>query len=963
MELGVKFRSDASGFVTGIRFYKGSANTGTHVGNLWAADGTRLATAIFTNETSLGWQQVNFATPVPISANSVYVASYHAPNGGYAGDSNYFATKEVYNPPVPIHLLQDGASGGNGVYVYGSGGFPTQTYQATNYWVDVLFTTSVGPDTTPPTVTATSPASNAVGVNPANPVTVTFSEAMDPATINATTFELRDPGSNLIARTVTFSGNTATLTPNTPLAASTIYSAKVIGGATGVKDVAGNALAMDYSWSFTTGVDPCATGGNPIVCENSRAGNPASEWDVSGAGDPSIQGFATDISVNRGETVRFKISTPSTAYRLDIYRMGYYQGNGARKVATVQPSAALPQTQPACLKDDTTRLLDCGNWAVSASWSVPASATSGIYFARAVRTDTGGASHIVFVVRDDASTSDVLVQTSDTTWQAYNSYGGDFIEYPDYGYPTTRAFKGSYNRPFYTRNSPGGLGAYNWLFHAEYPMVRWLEANGYDVSYSTGVDSDLRGGLIRNHKVFVSVGHDEYWSGQQRAHVEAARDAGVHLAFFSGNEVYRKIRWESSIDGSGTPNRTMVCYKESNAEEKIDPLATVWTGSWRDGRFSPPADGGRPENALTGTLFGVVAVANDGIPLKVPEADGKMRFWRNTAVASLTLGQTATLGERILGYEFDEEIDNGFRPSGLLRLSSTTTPAFAMVVGDNIFRGQDTYPSGTATHALTLYKHGSGALVFSAGTVQWSWGLDGEHDSGASIPNASIRQATVNLFADMGVQPQTLQAGLTPATASTDTAAPTSAIATPAAGANVVPGSVVAITGTATDTGGQVGGVEVSVDGGATWHPATGRSPWSYNWTAPTTNGSVTIKTRAVDDSGNLEAPAVGITVIVGSGSAPTLSSIAVTPANPTILTGGTQQFTATGTYSDSSTQNLTGQVTWASSSTGVATITIRYHRRVGNWRERREHHHLRDARGAVIGSTGADGAGRSAQR
>ena len=92
-------------------------------------------------------------------------------------------------------------------------------------------------------------------------------------------------------------------------------------------------------------------------------------------------------------------------------------------------------------------------------------------------------------------------------------------------------------------------------------MIRWLEANGYNVSYFSDVDSDRIGGEIREHKVFLSVGHDEYWSGQQRANVEAARDAGVHLAFFSGNEVFWKTRWENSIDSWQTPHRTLVCYK------------------------------------------------------------------------------------------------------------------------------------------------------------------------------------------------------------------------------------------------------------------------------------------------------------------------------------------------------------------------------------------------------------------
>jgi hypothetical protein len=123
-------------------------------------------------------------------------------------------------------------------------------------------------------------------------------------------------------------------------------------------------------------------------------------------------------------------------------------------------------------------------------------------------------------------------------------------------------------------------------------MVRWLEANGYDVSYFTGLDSDRRGAELLKHAGFLSVGHDEYWSSAQRTNVEAARNVGVHLAFFSGNEVFWKTRWESSIDGSGTPYRTLVSYKETHANAKIDPLPNVWTGTWRDPRFSPP-DGWR----------------------------------------------------------------------------------------------------------------------------------------------------------------------------------------------------------------------------------------------------------------------------------------------------------------------------------------------------------------------------------
>jgi hypothetical protein len=614
---------------------------------------------------------------------------------------------------------------------------------------------------------------------------------------------------------------------------------------------------------------------NPIVTENLLPGSPVSEWAIYSfpgtAGDPSIQGFATDISLNHGQTVSFKINdTAAAPYHLDIYRMGYYQGNGARRVATIDSSHTLPIVQPNPLTDPTTGLVDCGNWSVTATWAVPATAVSGIYFAHVVRDDTGGDSQIFFIVRDDndPNPSDMLFQTSDTTWEAYNDYGGNSLYIGSAPSSDGRAYKVSYNRPFDTRS----VHPESWVFANEYPMVRYLEANGYWVSYTTGVDTDRNGAQILQHKAFLSVGHDEYWSGQQRTNVEAARDQGVNLAFFSGNEVYWKTRWENSIDPSNTPYRTLVCYKESQDSAKLDPTPT-WTGTWRDPRFSPPADGGRPENGLTGTIYGAAGGINASIT--VPEADGKMRFWRNTDIATLPPGTSATLPVGTLGFEIDEPRDNGLQPAGVFKLSTTPYEASR----DYLLDYGSRYGAGTVNHSLTLYRAASGALVFGAGTVQWSWGLDNNHDGGGSPPDVRMQQATVNLFADMGVQPGSLQPGLTPATASTDHTPPTSVITSPAPGAIVQTGSPVTITGTASDSGGGVvGGVEVSVDGGATWHPATGRASWSYTWW-PNAPGVITIRSRAVDDSGNLESPSAGRNVqVIASPNGYSIWTNAATP-------------------------------------------------------------------------------------
>ena len=254
LEIGVKFRADQAGTITGLRFYKFSNNTGAHIGHLWTSTGTLLGTATFAGETASGWQQVSFGAPAAIAANTTYVASYHTDVGHYAVNSAYFATAGVDNSP--LHALQDGVDGGNAVYGYGaSGTFPNQTYQSENYWVDVVYMPS-GPDTTPPTVTSVTPASGATAVSTTTSATATFNEGMDATTINTSTFELRNPANTLVSGTVTYDSatRTATLTPAAALANNTIYTATVKGGATDprVKDLAGNALAANFSWSFTT---------------------------------------------------------------------------------------------------------------------------------------------------------------------------------------------------------------------------------------------------------------------------------------------------------------------------------------------------------------------------------------------------------------------------------------------------------------------------------------------------------------------------------------------------------------------------------------------------------------------------------------------------------------------------------------------------------------------------------------
>ncbi|SFJ89220.1 N,N-dimethylformamidase beta subunit family domain-containing protein [Caulobacter sp. UNC279MFTsu5.1] len=721
---------------------------------------------------------------------------------------------------------------------------------------------------------------------------------------------------------------------------------------------------------------------NPIVLENQKQGTPRSVWDAPSSNQ--IEGFATQFSVDNGSTVSFKINLnvgqgATAPYRIEIYRLGYYGGDGATLVTTLNGLTGIRQPDPIT---DSRGLVDAGNWSVSASWSTPADAVSGVYLAKLVRTDNGATNQIPFIVRDDGGTSDVLLQTSDTTWQAYNGWagrngqvGGSF--YGGFDQPANiapdqspldqdRAFAVSYNRPFITRDGGGTYaGGQDYLFGADYAAIYWLEKNGYSVSYVSGMDTDRLGAsYLTNHKAFISVGHDEYWSGAQRANVEAARDAGVNLLFWSGNEVYWKTRWESSIV-NGVEYRTLVCYKETKfnyslgatAQDypNVDP-SNEWTGTWRDLRFvnavgpdgvTHTAVGAKPENALTGQLFGPDGTGEFGGALDIPAAYAGLRVWRDTGVGP---NGALDIAPGILGYEWDASPVDAFRPAGLVKLSETTIP-WSQILTD---QGNRTAP-GTATHSLSLYRAPSGALVFGAGTVFWSWGLSNQHDSspyGANIQSTTLQQFTVNMFADMGIQPGVSNAilqseGLVRALASNDRIAATATL-------NDLPDSVsalsqITISGSAADIDndpsnddGRVALVEVSVDGGLNWKLAQGTANWTYSWT-PTAQGSYTIKARAIDDSLNLR-PVNQLATDVVTVTAPqtpdtfSLFGASVTPTGQLYNDGqavelgvkfkatqggaitSLRYFRATGDSSD--TDQRVGHL-WASDGTLLATVTF----------------------------------------
>ena len=334
--------------------------------------------------------------------------------------------------------------------------------------------------------------------------------------------------------------------------------------------------------------------------------------------------------------MQFKIDnlTGNSNYQIQIYRMGYYGGDGARLITTLQHTTS-SVVQPAPITNAATGEVDAGNWSVTDSWAIPSTAVSGVYLANVVQGNQ--VFQIPFIVKDPNSTSDIVFQTADETWQAYNGWGGADL-YGGNG-PAPPAVSGigegaayavSYNRPITTLSSSGDeSGPQDTIYGAEYSAIYWLEQNGYDVSYISGMDAATNGALLLNHKVYMDAGHDEYWTDSQVANVQAAKAAGVNLVFLSGNEIFWQTQFTPSIDGSNTANRTLVTYKDSHFQQLINPSGQG------TGTFEAPVNwggAGMPSNALTGTVFQVDAIAagaNHRFPMAIPScASGGIRVSR-----------------------------------------------------------------------------------------------------------------------------------------------------------------------------------------------------------------------------------------------------------------------------------------------------------------------------------------------
>ena len=545
---------------------------------------------------------------------------------------------------------------------------------------------------------------------------------------NPLVVEVRDVNNNPLAGvTVTFnllsgtgSFSPITTTTNASGQASTILT---LGAESGVRTINATAATIG-SVTFTANTP------NAIVLENQKPGDPGYELVRSGYTETDIVGYADATSVTAGDILALKVSMAQPGdYSIDVFRFGYYGGDGARLVTpTIGPLNGI--TQPDCqVTEPETRLVEC-QWSTSYSLAVGNDWTSGLYMARLWDETTGKQHPIFFVVRDDSSTADIIFQSSFTTSLAYGSYGTPTERYSLYGFNSTggqRALKVSFDRP------STEFSEYSNLLRYEYNMIRWLESQGYNVSYITNVDVHENPASLLQHKVFLSVGHDEYWSLEMRDGVEAARDmGGVNLGFFSANTAYWRVRFEPS--SSGQPNRVMACYKDPFVNDPVEPTY-LWRG----------AENSRPENALMGVMYtGDHNALYGGSDFVVSQSSDS--YFNNTGLLNNDWLSA------LVGYEWDAVVNNGFSPPGLVVLSESQVSPSTIA---------PELPAGTDTSIANAVKYtaSSGAKVFSTGSIQWVWGLDSDWVD-PPRDDARAKQFAVNLFADFGVRPATPDPGL-----------------------------------------------------------------------------------------------------------------------------------------------------------------------------------------------------------
>jgi hypothetical protein len=514
---------------------------------------------------------------------------------------------------------------------------------------------------------------------------------------------------------------------------------------------------------------------NPIIMENSLPGStgwiiPDDEVSDNGentTNNGAITGFTSATSVNAGQYIGFQVSvyvSPTMRwaipYNIEVYRLGYYAGAGGRLLKRIyfrdNPSSlpcvvtsTNPLTescgwpgfvQPYCvLKETSSQLVECP-WYRTYDLLVPTSWVSGIYLAKLTNEVNNKKSYMIFVVRKDEAYADFIYQQPVNTYQAYNNFpavGGAPAApvskslYPSISYGGTQAYKVSFERPY--ANGKGSGQFFAW----EYYFVKWIERHGYNVKYTTNVDTHERGPFIGWSLAFLSVGHDEYWTKEMFDNLLSVRDGpGTSLAFFGANVSYWKSRYETSPT-TGNASRVLTSYKEYS---QLDPYAndlSKSTGLFKDKYMS--------EQKLLGVRF---VGGNDVIQDYVVASSGHW-VWACTGV------QDGSIIKGINGYEVDQAF--GYDPQ-----TETFTDPGEMPdgVASYVLTAKSPYQSlqaggATVSSNSSLYCHVSSSCVFTSGTLSWTWALADPADRPEPQNGnwQAIRNATKNILDIMSNQP------------------------------------------------------------------------------------------------------------------------------------------------------------------------------------------------------------------
>ncbi|GHO84314.1 N,N-dimethylformamidase beta subunit family domain-containing protein [Dictyobacter formicarum] len=479
----------------------------------------------------------------------------------------------------------------------------------------------------------------------------------------------------------------------------------------------------DQSPTLNYGRDNASSGSdNAITRENALTGTTSWKIPPGSEATTQIQGYVSATSVKPGKSLTFYISTQvaQTSYRIDIFRLGWYSGLGGRLMTSVPNLSGQAQgyydSVGSHLVNCTTCTLakDSGlvetHWKPSYTLHIPKDWTTGIYLAKF--TDANGKqSYAPFDVLG-STTSPYIAVTPDTTYAAYNDWGGSSLYDADDAFLGTavakRAVKVSMDKPYDIENGASQV----LVFIVQ--TVRWMEQHNYDVSYASDIDMQTNPHLLDKHKAYISLGHDEYWTKSMRTTIENARNKGIGLAFMGANAIYWQMRFEP--DSAGGANRTIVSYKVQTANQDLarDPMYgkdnSVVTSMWRD----PVV--GRPENAVVGVLFSNLTHDQNGFPWRVAPQAASLPLLKGT-----NLQPNQDYGCGVVGYEWDRaHLDPNGTPDN--PSYSSTTPKNLHIISASPTVSSETKQTDVSNSSY--YIAPSGALVFATGSIYWETTLD-----------------------------------------------------------------------------------------------------------------------------------------------------------------------------------------------------------------------------------------------